>query len=51
MHPVAVVFEFVQPFRPVRRLVDQFGELRFDPTRSAVASPRCLPASDRSIIN
>jgi hypothetical protein len=32
MHPVAVEFELVQPFRSVRRRVDQFGELRFDPT-------------------
>jgi hypothetical protein len=32
MHPVTVEFELVQPFRSVRRLVDQFGELRFDPT-------------------
>ena len=31
MHPVAVELELVQPFRSVRRLVDQFGELRFDP--------------------
>src|SRR6516162_4314737 len=32
MHPVAVVFEFVQPLRPVgRRLVDQLGALRFYP--------------------
>ena len=31
MHPVAVEFEFVQPLRPVRWLVDQFGELRFHP--------------------
>jgi len=33
MHPVAVEFEFVQPFRSVRRLVDKLGELRFDPGR------------------
>jgi hypothetical protein len=33
MHPVAVEFEFMEPFRPFRRLVDQSGELRFDPTR------------------
>ena len=32
MHPIAIEFELVQPFRSVRRLVDQFGELRFDPT-------------------
>jgi hypothetical protein len=31
MHSVAVEFDFVQPFRPFRRLVDQFGELRFYP--------------------
>jgi hypothetical protein len=33
MHPVPVEFNFVQPVRPVRRPVDQLGELRFDPTR------------------
>ena len=32
MHPVAVEFDFVQPLRPIGRLVDQLGELRFDPT-------------------
>jgi hypothetical protein len=31
VHPVAVEFEFVQPLRSVRRLVDELGELRFDP--------------------
>jgi len=31
MHPVAVEFDFVKPLRPFRRLVDEFGELRFDP--------------------
>ena len=29
MHPVAVEFDFMEPVRPVRRLVDQSGELRF----------------------
>jgi hypothetical protein len=33
VHPVPVVFDFVQPFRPIRRLIDEFGELRFDPIR------------------
>jgi hypothetical protein len=33
MHPVAVEFELVQPLRSVRRLVNKFGELRFDPGR------------------
>ena len=33
MHPVAVEFDLVQPIRPVRRVVDQFGELRFHPIR------------------
>ena len=32
MHPIAVEFDFVEPLRPFRRLVDEFGELRFDPT-------------------
>jgi hypothetical protein len=32
MHPVAVEFDFVQPVRSFRRLVDEFGELRFHPT-------------------
>jgi hypothetical protein len=31
MHPVAVEFDFVEPLRPIRRLVDESGELRFDP--------------------
>jgi ATP dependent DNA ligase domain len=31
MHPVAVEFDFVQPLRPIGRLVHEFGELRFDP--------------------
>ena len=31
MHAVAVVFDFVQPVRSVRRSVDQLGELRRDP--------------------
>src|SRR5215831_15917546 len=47
MHPVTVEFDFVQPIRPIRRLVDQLGELRFDPTRK-----RCrlgaTPSSKRS---
>ncbi len=30
MHPIAVEFDFVQPPRPVQRLVDEFRELRFD---------------------
>jgi hypothetical protein len=33
MHPVAVEFDFMQPFRPFWWLVDQSGELRFDPVR------------------
>jgi hypothetical protein len=33
MHPVPVELDFVQPCGPFRRLVDQFGELRFDPVR------------------
>ncbi len=32
MHPVAVELELVQPLRPIGRLVDQLGELRFNPT-------------------
>jgi hypothetical protein len=41
MHPVTVEFDFVQPLRPFRRLVDQFGELRFDPTgeRGCLGAP------------
>jgi hypothetical protein len=49
MHPVAVVFEFVQPLRPVRRLIDQFGDCGLIQPGSAAASSRCLPASDRTI--
>jgi hypothetical protein len=33
MHPVAVEFEFLQPLRTIWWLIDQFGELRFDPAR------------------
>ena len=43
MHPVAVEFDFVQPLGPVWRLVDQFGELRFDPggQRRRFGAPSC----------
>jgi hypothetical protein len=33
VHPVATEFDFMEPFRPFRRLVDQSGELRFNPNR------------------
>jgi hypothetical protein len=33
MHPIPVELDLVQPLRPFRRRVDQFGELRFDPVR------------------
>jgi hypothetical protein len=33
MDAVAVELDFVQPFRPVRRLVDELGELWLDPLR------------------
>jgi hypothetical protein len=33
MHPVAVEFDFVEPSRPFRWVVDQLDELRFDPIR------------------
>jgi hypothetical protein len=47
MHPVAVEFDFVQPLRPFGRLVDQSGELRFDPggERSRFGAP---PSGGRS---
>jgi hypothetical protein len=47
MHPVPVEFYFVEPIRPVRRLVDQFGELWFDPTgeRRRFGAP---PSHERS---
>src|SRR6201984_1648472 len=32
LHPMAVEFDFMEPNRPFRRLVDELGELRFDPT-------------------
>ena len=32
MHPVPVVFDFVKPLGSFRRLVDQFGQLWFEPT-------------------
>ena len=31
MHPVAVIFDFMEPLIAVRRGVDQLGELRRDP--------------------
>ena len=40
VHPVAVEFDFMEPVWPVGRLVDQSGELRFDPARER----RCLGA-------
>src|SRR6516165_8419067 len=40
MHPVAVEFDFMEPVWPVGRLVDQLGELRFDPA----GERRCLGA-------
>ena len=54
MHAVAVEFDFVQPLRAIRRLVDHLGELRFDPPgerRRLGASPsgeRSIHASIRS---
>jgi len=33
MHAVTVELDFVQPFRPVRRFVDELGELRPYPLR------------------
>jgi len=33
MHPVSVELDLVEPLRPIGRLVDQSGELRFDPGR------------------
>jgi hypothetical protein len=33
MHPVPVELDLVQPLRPFRRRIDQFGELRLDPIR------------------
>jgi hypothetical protein len=32
MHPVPVEFDLMQPVRSFRRLVDEFGQLWFDPT-------------------
>jgi hypothetical protein len=47
MHSVTVEFDFVQPLRPIGRLVDQLGELRFDPTgeRRRLGAP---PSAERS---
>jgi hypothetical protein len=33
MHPIPVEFDFMQPFRPFWRLLDQFRELRSYPIR------------------
>ena len=44
VHPVAVEFDFVEPVWPVGRLVDDLGELRFDPAgkrRRFVPPPSC----------
>ncbi len=40
MNAVAVEFDFVQPLRPVRRRVDEFGELRPDPLRHSGAGSK-----------
>jgi hypothetical protein len=47
MHAVAVELELVQPFRSLRRLVDQLGELRLDPTRQRRRFS-ALPSRERS---
>jgi hypothetical protein len=44
MHPVAVEFDFMQPVRSLRRVIDQLGELRFHPgqeRRRFRAQPSC----------
>ena len=44
MHPVPVEFDFVQPLRPFRRLVDEFVKLRFYPTGQRRPRRACLQA-------
>jgi hypothetical protein len=39
MHAVAVELDFVQPIQPVRRRVDELGQLRPDPFRHSGAGP------------
>jgi hypothetical protein len=43
VHAVAVELDFVQPLRPVRRRVDELGQLRPDPFRQSGsgAAPAC----------
>ena len=49
MHPVAIEFEFVQPLRPIGRLVPSLVSCGFTQFGSAVASVRRLSASDRGM--
>jgi len=51
MHAVAVKLDFVQPLRPVRRLVDELGKLRSNPLRqcdSGHVNPAYLRAKSLS---
>jgi hypothetical protein len=48
MHPVAVEFDFMQPLRSVGWLVDELGELRFDPIRQR-GRLRPLPSQQRRV--
>jgi len=47
MHPVVVEFDFLQPLRSVGWLVDELGELRFDPIRQR-GRLRPLPSQQRA---
>jgi hypothetical protein len=48
MHPVAVEFDFMQSLRSVGWLVDELGELRFDPIRQR-GRLRPLPSQQRRV--
>jgi hypothetical protein len=41
MHAVAVELDFMQPVRPIRRRVDELGQLRRDPFRQTGAGLPC----------
>jgi hypothetical protein len=51
MHAVAIELDFMEPFRPVRRLVDQLGELRLHPggQRHRLPAPPFIKRSHRQI--
>jgi hypothetical protein len=55
MHAVAIELDFVQPRWPLRRCVDELGELRRDPVRQTGllgglrATPRAMPGATEQL--